>query len=77
MGLIRKLSAVSFATALMAPLALPVPQALAETPPDILVIATRIDDITTLDPPESFEFSGSDIANNVYGSLVSFDPNDL
>ncbi len=77
MGLIRKLSAVSFAATLMAPLALPVPQALAETPPDILVIATRIDDITTLDPQESFEFSGSDIANNVYGSLVSFDPNDL
>ncbi len=77
MGLMRKLSAASFAAALMAPLALPVPQALAETPPDILVIATRIDDITTLDPQESFEFSGSDIANNLYGSLVSFDPSDL
>ncbi len=49
----------------------------AETPPNILVIATSIDDITSLDPQESFEFSGSDILNNLYGSLVSFDPTDL
>jgi len=38
--------------------ALPV---LAETPDNMLVIATRIDDVTTLDPAQSFEFSGSDI----------------
>jgi peptide/nickel transport system substrate-binding protein len=77
MGLMRKLSAVSLAAAMMAPFALPVPQALAETPPNILVIASQIDDIVSLDPQESFEFSGSDIANNMYGSLVSFDPTDL
>ncbi len=77
MSLMRKLSAASLAAALTVPLAVPAPQALAETPPNILVIATQIDDITTLDPQESFEFSGSDIANNVYGSLVSFDPADL
>jgi peptide/nickel transport system substrate-binding protein len=53
------------------------PAAKAETPPNMLVIANRIDDITSLDPQESFEFSGSDLLNNVYGSLVSFDPNDL
>jgi peptide/nickel transport system substrate-binding protein len=75
MGLMRKISALSLAAAMMAPFALP--QALAETPPNILVIASQIDDITSLDPQESFEFSGSDIANNMYGSLVSFDPADL
>jgi peptide/nickel transport system substrate-binding protein len=77
MGLIRKLSAASLAAALIAPFALPMPQALAETPANILVIASQIDDIVSLDPQESFEFSGSDIANNMYGSLVSFDPADL
>lgn len=77
MGLMQKLSAVSLAAALIAPLAMPVPEALAETPANILVIASQIDDIVSLDPQESFEFSGSDIANNMYGSLVSFDPNDL
>lgn len=49
----------------------------AETPPDMLVIANRIDDITTLDPAESFEFAGSDVSRNVYGKLVNFDPLNL
>lgn len=57
--------------------AMPAPQALAETPPDMLVIANRIDDITTLDPAESFEFAGSDVIRNVYGRLVNFDPLNL
>lgn len=54
-----------------------VPASFAETPADMLVIATQIDDITTLDPAESFEFSGSDVIRNVYGKLVNFDPLDL
>ena len=54
-----------------------VPMALAETPPNMLVIANRIDDITTLDPAESFEFAGSDVIRNVYMKLVNFDPADL
>lgn len=33
--------------------------AMAETPDNMLVIANRIDDITTLDPAESFEFAGA------------------
>ncbi|MBY8977493.1 ABC transporter substrate-binding protein [Rhodobacteraceae bacterium NNCM2] len=49
----------------------------AETPPNMLVIANRIDDITTLDPAESFEFAGADVSRNVYGKLVNFDPLDL
>jgi peptide/nickel transport system substrate-binding protein len=50
---------------------------LAKTPPSMLVIANRIDDITTLDPAQSFEFAGSDLSRNVYGKLVNFDPADL
>ena len=51
--------------------------AMAETPPNMLVIANRIDDITTLDPAESFEFAGSDVSRNVYQKLVNFDPLNL
>ena len=53
------------------------PVAVAETPPNMLVIANRIDDITTLDPAESFEFAGSDVSRNVYQKLVNFDPANL
>ena len=49
----------------------------AETPANMLVIAHRIDDITTIDPAESFEFAGSDISRNVYSRLVNLDPLDL
>ncbi len=53
------------------------PATFAATPDNILVIANRIDDITTLDPAQSFEFAGSDLSRNVYGKLVNFDPADL
>lgn len=49
----------------------------AETPANMLVIAHRIDDVTTVDPAESFEFAGSDISRNVYSRLVILDPLDL
>ena len=42
----------------------------AETPADTLVIADTIDDIVSLDPAESFEFSGQDALNNVYDRLI-------
>ncbi|MEP2473262.1 MAG: ABC transporter substrate-binding protein, partial [Paracoccaceae bacterium] len=51
--------------------------AVAETPANMLVIAHRIDDVTTVDPAESFEFAGGDISRNVYSRLVTLDPNDL
>ncbi|MEE9427311.1 MAG: ABC transporter substrate-binding protein [Paracoccaceae bacterium] len=51
--------------------------AAAETPPNMLVIANRIDDITTLDPAQSFEFAGGDASRNIYSRLVNFDPADL
>lgn len=49
----------------------------AATPGNILVIAQRIDDLITLDPAESYEFTGGDVSRNVYSKLVSFDPADL
>lgn len=49
----------------------------AETPANMLVIASRIDDITTIDPAQSFEFAGSDVSRNVYNKLVNFDPLNL
>ncbi len=49
----------------------------AETPANVLVIAGEIDDLTSLDPAESFEFSGSDVSRNIYGKLVNFDPMNL
>lgn len=58
-------------------LAMPAVPAGAQTPDNILVIANRIDDITSLDPAQSFEFAGSDIIRNVYGNLVNFDPANL
>ena len=53
------------------------PAVLAETPADTLVIAHQIDDIISLDPAQSFEFSGNDVDNNLYDRLVDFDPLDL
>lgn len=51
--------------------------AMAETPANMLIIANRIDDITTLDPAQTFEFAGSDVNRNIYSKLVGFDPADL
>lgn len=46
----------------------------AATPADTLVIAAKFDDIVSIDPAEAFEFSGTDMLNNVYDSLVEIDP---
>ncbi|MBK4216029.1 ABC transporter substrate-binding protein [Paracoccus caeni] len=53
------------------------PAAYAETPADTLVIAHTIDDIISMDPAQSFEFSGNDVLQNTYDRLVDFDPLDL
>ena len=68
-----KISA-ALAAALLASTAV---SALAATPKDALVIAATIDDITSLDPAEVFEFSGGDVTNNVYDTLLSIDPKAL
>ena len=45
----------------------------AETPKDTLVMASRIDDVITLDPAEIFEFSGAEYAANTYDRLINYD----
>lgn len=47
--------------------------ALAQTPKDTVVMAKQIDDIISLDPGESFEFSGSEVAGNLYDKLLAYD----
>jgi peptide/nickel transport system substrate-binding protein len=68
-------SGMSRATAVAILMAGTAPMALmAETPADTLVIADAIDDIVSIDPHEAFEFSGTDLNNNVYDTLVELDP---
>lgn len=43
----------------------------AQTPPGVVVMAKQIDDITSLDPAEAFEYSGTEIVGNVYRKLVT------
>ncbi|MEO1468413.1 MAG: ABC transporter substrate-binding protein [Pseudomonadota bacterium] len=73
-GVLAALMGAALVTASM--LAMPAP-ALAETPADTLVVADKIDDIVSIDPAESFEFSGNDMLNNVYDTLIELDPADL
>ena len=47
--------------------------AMAGTPKDTLVMASKIDDIITLDPAEIFEFSGAEYAANTYDRLINYD----
>ena len=63
----------ALALAAFAALSLSAP-AIAETPADTLVIADAIDDIVSLDPAESFEFSGQDALENVYDRLIQIRP---
>jgi peptide/nickel transport system substrate-binding protein len=63
------------AAALAALMAGTAPMALmAETPADTLVVADAIDDIVSIDPHEAFEFSGVDLNNNTYDTLIELDP---
>jgi peptide/nickel transport system substrate-binding protein len=48
----------------------------AAAPDDLLVIARQIDDVTSLDPHESFEATGGEIMGNVYDRLLAVDPAD-
>ncbi len=48
--------------------------ALGAVPKDVVVMAKQIDDILSLDPQESFEFSGNEITGNIYQKLVTPDP---
>lgn len=77
MNIMKRLIAGAVLSIAATVITVPGMQAWAATPPNMLVIANRIDDITTLDPAESFEFAGSDVSRNVYGKLVNFDPLNL
>ena len=48
--------------------------AAAETPRDTVVMGKQIDDIISLDPHESFEFSGNELSGQCYQKLVVPDP---
>src|SRR6201996_6374807 len=49
----------------------------AAVPKDTAVFAKQIDDIISLDPGESYEISGGEIATNVYDRLLRFEAEDL
>jgi peptide/nickel transport system substrate-binding protein len=48
----------------------------AQTPRDTVVMTKQIDDIVSLDPAESFEFSGNEVVANIYDRLILPDPQD-
>ncbi len=48
-----------------------------ETPPNMLVMGMRVDDIITLDPAEVFELSAGEIIANIYDRVMMFEPEDL
>ena len=57
-------------TVALAALPLAARQGAAATPKDVAVMAKQIDDIISLDPQESFEFSGNEVGGNLYQRLV-------
>ncbi|EPX87640.1 ABC-type dipeptide transport system, periplasmic component [Rubellimicrobium thermophilum DSM 16684] len=50
--------------------------ALAETPPDQLVVATSLANVLTLDPADIVSREGAQVMNAVYETLVQIDPHD-
>jgi len=48
----------------------------ADTPKDTVVMAHQIDDMISLDPQESFEFSGNEVTGNIYQKLITPDTAD-
>ena len=49
----------------------------AATPHDTLVMASKLDDVMTLDPAEIFEFTGAEFAANMYDRLIGYDVEDV
>jgi peptide/nickel transport system substrate-binding protein len=64
---------VLLATAAISAVFMSASVAMAETPKDTVVMAKQIDDIISMDPAESFEFSGSEVVGNMYDRLLTFD----
>lgn len=65
----RTLAGLLLATPLASP-------ARAKTPPGVVVMAGIIDDLTSLDPAESYEFTGIQVLANCYRRLVRANPAD-
>ena len=49
---------------------------LAASQKDTLVVAANIDDIITLDPAETFEFTGGEVIANVYDRIMMYEAED-
>ncbi len=49
----------------------------AKTPKNSLIVAHNIDDMITLDPAETFEFTGGEVIANVYDRIMMYEPEDL
>jgi peptide/nickel transport system substrate-binding protein len=49
----------------------------AATPANTIVMAKRIDDVVALDPAQAYEFTGIEVAVNIYRKIVSPDLSDL
>ncbi|MEM9632445.1 MAG: ABC transporter substrate-binding protein [Pseudomonadota bacterium] len=74
MKLLPSLKSASLAAILATSVAFP---ALAETPKDTFVIARNTADAITLDPAETFEFTGGRVLANLYERLFLFEPDNL
>jgi len=49
----------------------------AATPRDTVVMASKLDDIVSLDPAEVFEFTGAEVTVNLYDRLIGYDVDDV
>lgn len=62
--------------AFLAAATLVIQPAVGATPADMLVVVKNIEDIVSLDPAESYEFSSMELCSNIYQNLVQYDPAD-
>ena len=67
-----RIAARTVAAALVLAGALSLSPARAEVPADLFVMAMRIDDVISLDPAETFEFTGAEVSANIYERLLYF-----
>ncbi|WP_306120272.1 MULTISPECIES: ABC transporter substrate-binding protein [unclassified Roseitalea] len=71
----KLLKSTLLATALTLPLAF-AGAAVADTPPNVLVVAQNIDDIVAIDPAQAYEFTSGELVTNTYDRLVQYDAED-
>ncbi|MCI2394814.1 ABC transporter substrate-binding protein [Aliiroseovarius sediminis] len=69
----KTLRTALLASVLALPLAAP---AMADTPPNLLVVAQNIDDIVAIDPAQAYEFTSGELVTNIYDRLVQYDAED-